>query len=61
MKATPVAYLQGIRLDKAREQLARTNMSVAEVGSSVGLPNPSYFISLFKRTFGMTPTNIENG
>lgn len=55
MKATPVAYLQGIRLDKAREQLARTNMSVAEVGSSVGLPSPSYFISLFKRTFGMTP------
>jgi len=55
MNVTPVTYLQGIRLEKARERLAGTNSSVADIGSQVGLPSTSYFISLFKRKFGITP------
>ena len=36
-------------------ELTTTDNSVAEIGLSVGLPNPSYFITLFKMKTGQTP------
>ena len=36
-------------------ELITTDKSVAEIGLSVGLPNPSYFITLFKMKTGQTP------
>jgi AraC family transcriptional regulator of adaptative response / methylphosphotriester-DNA alkyltransferase methyltransferase len=52
---TPVEYIQKVRISKAMYELITTNKSVAEIGLSVGLPNPSYFITLFKLKIGQTP------
>ncbi|MFC4303825.1 bifunctional transcriptional activator/DNA repair enzyme AdaA [Cohnella boryungensis] len=65
---TPVEYVQGKRMEKARKLLADPKLTVAEVGRSVGLPNPPYFITLFKQRTGLTParyretnTNVQGG
>jgi len=52
---TPVEYIQKIRITKAMSELTATDKSIAEIGVSVGLPNPSYFITLFKMKTGQTP------
>lgn len=52
---TPVEYIQKVRILKAKHELATTDKSVAEVGLRVGLPSPSYFITLFKKKTGQTP------
>jgi len=36
-------------------ELTTTDKSIAEIGVSVGLSNPSYFIALFKMKTGQTP------
>ncbi len=52
---TPVEYIQNVRLTKAQELFKMTDKSVGEIGLSVGLPNTSYFITLFKKKVGQTP------
>jgi AraC family transcriptional regulator of adaptative response / methylphosphotriester-DNA alkyltransferase methyltransferase len=63
-----VEYVQGKRMEKARKLLADPRLTVAEVGRSVGLSNPPYFITLFKQRTGLTParyretnTNVQGG
>lgn len=52
---TPVEYIQKVRISRAMYELTTTDKSVAEIGLNVGLPNPSYFITLFKMKTGQTP------
>lgn len=56
---TPVAYIQQKRIEHAKVQLAATTKSVAEVGKSAGMPNTSYFITLFKKKTGFTPADYR--
>jgi AraC family transcriptional regulator of adaptative response / methylphosphotriester-DNA alkyltransferase methyltransferase len=53
---TPVEYIQHKRIDKAKDLLISSDKPIAEVGVSVGLPNTPYFITLFKKKTGHTPT-----
>lgn len=48
-------YLVGYRMQKAAELLREGVGKVTMVGEAVGIPNNSYFSSLFKKTFGITP------
>jgi len=43
------------RLERAAHLLRMSNRTIADVGSHVGLPNPSHFHRLFRARFGMTP------
>lgn len=52
---TPVAYIHRTRIEHAKRQLLSTDMPVTEIGLSVGMPNLSYFITLFKKKTGSTP------
>ncbi|OBZ18287.1 AraC family transcriptional regulator [Bacillus sp. FJAT-27264] len=56
---TPVDYLQQQRVAKAKQDLLHTEQGVAEIGQSVGLPNTSYFITLFKSKTGYTPSQFR--
>ena len=53
---TPVAYIHRKRIEQAKQLLLSSDMPVTEIGPSVGLPNLSYFITLFKKKTGCTPT-----
>ena len=54
-----VKYLNNYRLDIAARMLCESSIRVNEIASTVGLPGESYFISLFKHRFGMTPRNFR--
>lgn len=51
---TFVAYLNGFRIEKARELLASSDRSIAEVSQSVGFCNQSYFGLMFQRLAHMS-------
>ncbi len=58
---TPNHFIVGIRLKKAADLLtSRPAMSVADISSSVGFNSPSYFISSFRRAYGMTPVQYRH-
>lgn len=59
MGITPVDYIQQKRIDQASEYLVSTERAVTDIGLHVGLPNTSYFITLFKKKTGLTPTQYR--
>lgn len=52
-------YINGYRLDKAREMLLGSDFSVKEIADYLGFNNASYFITLFKKRFGITPKEFR--
>lgn len=52
---TPIRYINGIRLDKAKELLLNTNMSVGEIADLVGFQSIHYFSRFFKEKEKCTP------
>lgn len=52
---TPIVFLEMQRLRRARELLAHTSLTIAQVAGQVGFPNPFYFSLRFKKQFGANP------
>lgn len=48
-------FLNDYRLEKARELLIGSNYNVKEIADYLGFSNSSYFITLFKKKYGVTP------
>lgn len=57
---TPNAYVQNLRVEKARGLLERTRMTVAEICWSVGYQDTSAFSRVFRTTTGLTPGEYRN-
>jgi len=56
---SPQRYLTLVRLQRAKDQLETTFLSVQEIGAAVGIPNPSQFTKRFKAAYGMTPVEYR--
>lgn len=56
---TPKDYLLGIRLGRAKELLAATELPVAAVARRVGYDDPAYFSRLFARRVGVSPVRFR--
>ena len=56
---TFIEYLTNIRIDKAKELLDNTDLSMKEICSQVGYQNPNYFSRIFKKNVGVTPTEYK--
>jgi transcriptional regulator GlxA family with amidase domain len=56
---SPQVYLQGLRINTARDLLRNSNLSVSEIAWQVGLQDVSYFSQLFRRHNGMTPLSYR--
>jgi YesN/AraC family two-component response regulator len=52
-------YLNGVRLDIAKDLLATTLEPVSKICEKVGIYNITYFSTLFKKTFAMTPSKFR--
>ncbi len=57
---SPRAYLQGQRINHARELLKHSNLSIAEIAWQLGLQDASYFSQLFRQHCGMSPLNYRS-
>lgn len=56
---TPMEYVQQTRIQAAQERLMQTDQPIAAIASAVGMPNTPYFVTLFKRRTGRTPTEYR--
>lgn len=54
----PTKYIQQYRVDKAKELLVNTDLSVDEVAVKVGFVGASYFCKVFKSLTGYTPSEF---
>lgn len=52
-------YLLQIRMERARQLLLGTAMTVTEICQEVGIPNASYFAKLFKQYTGQLPSEYK--
>ena len=53
---TPAAYLQEVRMDKARALLGGSGRSVKDVAASCGFTSPQAFSKIFNQVEGMPPS-----
>ncbi|MFW5803525.1 MAG: substrate-binding domain-containing protein [Verrucomicrobiota bacterium] len=53
------AVMTRLRVDRARELLARREPTIAEVGEMCGYASPSYFALVFRRETGRTPAEYR--
>lgn len=56
---SPGRYLKDLRLDRARDLLDQTNMSVIDISTAVGFSTASYFSKSFALRFGCTPSRYR--
>ena len=59
-KTTLSQYLLHRRIDKAKSLLATTTLTIYEVGSNVGIPDPQYFNKQFRKVTGISPSNYRD-
>lgn len=57
---TLCAYIKEVRVRKAKKLLITTDLRVGEVAHEVGFPDERYFMRVFRRTEGITPTEYRN-
>lgn len=55
LSTSPMSYLNNYRLEKGRQFLRTTSMSVTEIAYACSFSSASYFCELFHRYYNMTP------
>ena len=55
-----IDYLTELRMKEAKKLISEGRMKVRDVGAAVGYPNTKYFIRLFKKATGETPTQYRD-
>ena len=55
-----VDYLMNVRLNRAKTLLESTGMRVSDIAVQVGIPNLSYFSTVFSRKFGVSPNAVRS-
>ena len=58
---SPGKYYLSLRLERARQVLRQTELSVAEVSVLCGFVSPSHFSRSYKAAFGVTPGREAGG
>ncbi len=56
---TPTAYLAKTRMKQAAWRLANTRLSIHQVSEQVGILDSNYFVKLFKKAYGETPSRYR--
>ena len=55
-----VEYLKKVRMEKAYQTLLSSpEKSVAQVAKESGFGNPTYFATLFKKQYGVSPSKLK--
>jgi transcriptional regulator GlxA family with amidase domain len=52
-------HISGIRLQKGRELLRKSELTVSEVAYDCGFTDPAYFSRTFSKEFGTAPSSVR--
>ncbi|MDX7985848.1 helix-turn-helix domain-containing protein [Xenorhabdus sp. 12] len=52
-------YIQGVRLEMAKDLLAKTNLTVHEISVAAGYESQAYLSKVFKQHFDLSPTEYR--
>lgn len=58
---TLTAYIEGVRMENAKELLKNEGFSIADVAEAVGYADTNYFGKVFKKYSGVTPGQYRSG
>ncbi len=58
---SPAFYQQDLRLQRAKELLSTTDMSIKEIAYRLNFDSPDYFSSKFKAKIGCKPSDYRSG
>ncbi|MFY7670806.1 helix-turn-helix domain-containing protein [Tenacibaculum sp. MEBiC06402] len=57
---TVIEYIRHVRLEEARDLLNNTDYNISQVVYAIGFSSRSYFSKIFKRKYGMSPSEFLN-
>ena len=60
MNVTPIKYINGLRVEKAKKMLTESNFSVSEIALATGFEDQFYFSRVFKRSVGVSPRGFRS-
>jgi len=61
VKKTPGDFYRGLRLERGRNLLSTTDLTLMEVSIACGFPTVSHFSKCFRARFGTAPTKLAEG
>lgn len=53
-------HIRILRIEKAKQLLENNNLSLAEIATQCGYKDYNYFITIFKRTVGISPKKYQH-
>ena len=56
---SPLAYVQTLRLEEAKQQLEATQLPIEAIAGECGYEDAGYFSRLFTKRVGLTPANYR--
>lgn len=56
---TPATFLRRLRLERAQALIREGGRSMTDISYTVGINDPHYFSKIFKKEFGMTPSEFK--
>lgn len=56
---TPFEYMTAIRIEKAKQLLSDTHLTLHQIAVECGFDNQYYFSSFFKKHCGMSPSEFR--
>lgn len=59
LKMSPQRFLQNCRMNKARDLLKSTGLSISEIAAQVGYDDALAFSKIFKKEYGTSPTQYR--
>jgi AraC-like DNA-binding protein len=59
IRQAPATYIKTMRLQKAKELLETTELTVSEVAFKCGFTTPSHFTKVFQRQYGLPPSLFQ--
>ena len=57
---SPSDFLRQVRMQRARQLVAKSKMTFSQIAYSVGFTDPKYFTKCFKKDTGMTPSDYRS-
>jgi len=55
LQTSPASFYLSLRLDRARQLLAQSDLGIMEVALACGFSSPSHFARAYRRQFGRRP------